>query len=136
MPVEHSNPVIKDLTDKIVSALKSQGFVIQRYDAYSTHSVYLKLDYGVCNRIRISNHNGKKKYKYKFNLIKQYKGPKQKIDKGYLRLYYDYNNTAELIEDVQKEKKAKIYKYGLQNYKSYMEQNSKDVLYKSFKNVA
>ena len=79
---------------------------------------------------------GKKKYRYKFNLIKQYKGPKQKNDKGYIRLYYDYNNTEELINDVQNEKKAKINKYGLSNYKQYMKINSQDNLYKSFKNVA
>ena len=44
--------------------------------------------------------------------------------------------VEELIEDVQKERKAKIYKYGLSNYKKYMEINSQDDLYKSFKNVA
>lgn len=120
----------------LIKKLKEKGFQINKYYAKTTKSIYLKLDYGVCCGIRISDHNGIKKYKYKFNLIKQYKGPKQKIDKGYLRLYYDYNNTEELIKDVQNEKKAKIYKYGLSNYKKYMKLNSQDDLYKSFKNVA
>jgi len=124
------------VSDILIEKLKGKGFQISKYYAKTTKSIYLKLDYGVCCGIRISDHNGKKKYKYKFNLIKQYKGPKEKIDKGYLRLYYDYNNTEELIEDVQKERKAKIYKYGLSNYKKYMKLNSQDDLYKSFKNVA
>ena len=126
--IEVSNKLIKDLRDK--------GFQIHKYYAKTTKSIYLKLDYGVCCGIRISYHKGKKKYRYKFNLIKQYKGPKQVNDKGYLRLFYDYNNTDELIDDVQNEKKAKIKKYGICNYQEFKKQNSKDDLYRSFKNVA
>lgn len=125
-----------EVSNKLIKKLKEKGFQINKYYAKTTKSIYLKLDYGVCCGIRISDHNGKKKYKYKFNLIKQYQGPKKKIDKGYIRLYYDYNNTEELIKDVQDEKKAKINKYGLSNYKEYMKINSQDNLYKSFKNVA
>lgn len=126
--IKVSNKLIKDLKDK--------GFKISKYYAKTTKSIYLKLDYGVCCGIRISDHNGKKKYRYKFNLIKQYKGPKQINDKGYVRLFYNYNNTKELIDDVQIEKKNKINKYGLYNYQEFMERNSKKDLYKSFKNVA
>ena len=96
------------VSDILIEKLKEKGFQISKYYARTTKSIYLKLDYGVCCGIRISDHNGKKKYKYKFNLIKQYIGPKKVNDKGYLRLFYNYDNTKELIEDVQKEKKAKI----------------------------
>ena len=124
------------VSNKLIKDLKEKGFQINNYYAKTTKSIYLKLDYGVCCGIRISDHNGKQKYRYKFNLIKQYKGPKEKIDRGYVRLFYDYNNTEELIEDVQNEKKAKIKKYGLHNYQEYMKINAQDSLYKSFKNVA
>lgn len=124
------------VSNKLIKDLKEKGFQINKYYAKTTKSIYLKLDYGVCCGIRISDHNGKQKYRYKFNLIKQYKGPKEKIDRGYVRLFYDYNNTEELIEDVQNEKKAKIKKYGLHNYQEYMKINAQDSLYKSFKNVA
>ena len=124
------------VSNKLIKNLKEKGFQIQKYYARTTRSIYLKLDYGVCCGIRISDHNGKKKYKYKFNLIKQYNGPKKIIDRGYTRLFYKYNNTNELIKDVQNEKKAKINKYGLYNYQKYMKINSKDNLYRSFKNVA
>lgn len=125
-----------EVSNKVIEDLKKRGFQINKYYAKTTRSIYLKLDYGVCCGIRISDHKGKKKYKYKFNLIKQYKGPKKINDKGYIRLFYNYDNTKELIEDVQNEKKAKISKYGLRNYQEYMRQNSQDNLYKSFKNVA
>lgn len=125
-----------EVSNNLIEHLKEKGFKIHRYYAKTTRSIYLKLDYGVCCGIRISDHNGKKKYKYKFNLIKQYKGPKEINDKGYIRLFYDYNNTKELLDDVENEKKSKINKYGLNNYQTYMKQNSQDDLYKSFKNVA
>lgn len=125
-----------EVSNKLIKELKEKGFQINKYYAKTTRSIYLKLDYGVCCGIRISDHNGKKKYRYKFNLIKKYKGPKQINDRGYIRLFYDYDNTDNLINDVQEEKKSKINKYGLNNYKEYMKKNSQDNLYKSFKNVA
>ena len=63
-------------------------------------------------------------------------GSKQINDAGYTRLFYNYNNIEELLKDIELEKQAKVKKYGLKNYKEYMKQNSKDDLYKSFKNVA
>jgi len=125
-----------EVTNELIKKLKDKGFQINKYYAKTTRSIYLKLDYGVCCGIRISDHKGKKKYRYKFNLIKQYKGPKQINDRGYIRLFYDYNKTDNLVKDVISKKKAKINKYGLTNYNEYMIQNSKDNLYKSFKNVA
>lgn len=124
------------VSNKVIDILKGKGFKINRYYARTTKSIYLKLDYGVCGAIRISDHIGKKKYRYKFNLIKGYKGPKKINDRGYNRLYYNYNNTDELVTDIEKEKKNKIQKYGLKNYKIYMSENAKDDLYKSFKEVA
>lgn len=125
-----------EVSNKLIKDLKHKGFEVHKYYAKTTKSIYLKLDYGVCCGIRISDHKGKKKYRYKFNLIKQYNGPKQVNDRGYLRLFYDYSNTDELVNDVQEEKKEKINKYGICNYQKYMRKNSKDNLYKSFKNVA
>lgn len=125
-----------DISNKVIDLLKNKGFKINKYYAKTTKSIYLKLDYGVCCGIRISDHKGKKKYKYKFNLIKGYVGPKEINDRGYVRLYYNYNNTDELLKDVQNEKKNKIQKYGIKNYNNYMILNSQDELYKKFKNVA
>lgn len=125
-----------EVSNLLVEQLKEKGFKVHMYYAKTTRSIYLKLDYGVCCGIRISDHNGKKKYKYKFNLIKQYTGPKITNDRGYLRLFYNYNNTKELIKDIQTERLIKIKKYGLKNYQEYMKINSRDDLYKSFKNVA
>lgn len=124
------------VSNKVIHILINKGFKINRYYARTTRSIYLKLDYGVCGAIRISDHVGKKKYKYKFNLIRNYNGPKEVKDDGCYRKYYSYKHTNELIADIEKEKMVKIQKYGLKNYEEYMKENSKKDLYKSFKKVA
>jgi hypothetical protein len=59
----------KDAAKRIIQVLKREGVIIQRYDAYSSNSIYLKLDYGACHTIRISDHLGKKHLKYRYNLL-------------------------------------------------------------------
>ena len=44
---------LENLADSIANRLAREGFIVQRYDAKTTDSIYLKLDYGVCNSIRI-----------------------------------------------------------------------------------
>ena len=64
----------KDVVKVLTKRLLDLGFIVHRYDAYSTSSIYLKLDYGLACGIRIADHPGKKKYSYRFNVIKDYKG--------------------------------------------------------------
>ena len=59
---------LKDLADEICTRLLKEGFIIYRYDAYSSNSVYLKLDFGVSHSIRISDHEGKRHLHYRYNI--------------------------------------------------------------------
>ena len=90
----------KSFADEIIRNLKAMGFIIHRYDAYSTKSIYLKLDYGASHSIRISDHAGKKHLKYKFNLIKGYKGGRFIKQDGYWRLFYSFDEIDEMIAKV------------------------------------
>lgn len=58
----------KDIALYISKELVKNGFIVHRYNAYSTCSIYLKLDYGACNSIRISDHNGYQHLSYKYNI--------------------------------------------------------------------
>lgn len=125
-----------EISNEIIEKLKEKGFRIHKYYSKTTKSIYLKIDFGVCYGIRISDHKGKKKYKYRFNLIKQYKGPKQVVDDGDIRLFYNYNNIGELIKDIQNEKISRIKKYGIYNYRKFMKINARNDLYSRFQKVA
>ena len=103
------------MADRLSSELINAGFIVQRYDAYSTDSIYLKLDYGMCNSIRISNHNGKKYLNYKYNLrsdIKTFKREKN----DYTRYYYPFKKVKKLIQDIICDRQEKINKHGEQEY--------------------
>lgn len=122
-----------DVVNILVPKLLDMGLIVHRYNAHSTSSMYLKLDYGLACGIRIADHPGKKKYSYRFNIIKDYKGDKVILKDGLICRFYDFNELDSVLDAVRKEKQEKINKYGLQNYKKYMENESKSDLYIRFK---
>ena len=102
------------------------NFIVHRYNSHSTSSIYLKLDYGVCCGIRIADHPGKKKYHYRFNVFKDYKGDKV-IKRGNLISYFfTFEEIPQLLEKIKIERDIKIEKYGIDNYKEYMDKNLKE----------
>ena len=111
----------KNYMYKLLSDLDQKGFILQYYVAYSTDSCYIKLDYGISNSIRISDHKGKDKYPYKFNLMVD-------IDKSYEqdgRYYYSPQDYDKMISDIKKFKNEQLKKYGFKYYE-YMLSNKKD----------
>ncbi len=125
----------KKIANILIQRLLSKGFIVHRYNSHSTSSIYIKLDYGVSCGIRIADHPGKKKYSYRFNVIKDYIGDKVIIKNGLICRFYDYTELEEVINAVQEEKQEKINKYGLQNYQKYMKKESKSDLYTRFKKM-
>ena len=82
-------------------------------------------------------HAGKKKYCYRFNVIKDYVGDKVILKDGLICRFYDFNELESVLDAVQKEKQEKINKYGLENYQMYMEKEKQgNELFKRFKNVS
>lgn len=113
---------MKNIAKQIIDRLKRNGIIIQRYNAYSTKSIYLKLDYGVSNSLRISDHRGKKHLSYRFNLLTDI--DKSYTDDGeYMRHYYSKSDIDKLIADIIQHREKQIEKYGMSGYKSLMEVN-------------
>lgn len=126
-----------DVVNILVPKLLNMGFIVHRYNAHSTSSIYLKLDYGLSCGIRIANHPGKKKYSYRFNVIKDYVGNKVILKNGLICRFYDFNELDSVLNAVQQEKQQKINKYGLENYQRYMErEKNENELFKRFKKVS
>lgn len=115
---------LKDIADAVVNRLKTEGFIIQRYDAYSTNSVYLKLDFGVCNSIRISDHRGKKHLAYRYNLIKGCPSAySMKTQQGWERHFFPAGKVDKLIAQILSDRENKLLLYGPERYRSLMEAN-------------
>lgn len=125
------------VANNISKQLLNLGFIVHRYNSKTTSSIYLKLDYGVCCGIRIADHNGKKKYHYRFNVFKDYKGDKIIIRDNLVSYFFTFNEIPKLLEQVQIERQNKISKYGLEKYKFYMkEEKRKNALFDRFKKVS
>ena len=125
-----------DIVNTLIPKLLDMDLIVHRYDAYSTNSIYLKLDYGIACGIRIADHPGKKKYSYRFNIIKDFKGDKVILKDGLISRFYDFTELEKVLKDVQEEKKKKLYRYGINNYNSYVErEKNKNELFKRFKKV-
>lgn len=120
------NKQLQDVADYLIKVLKENGFTIHRYDAYSSNSIYLKLDYGVCNSIRISDHSGKAYLKYRYNLILNGVSYEEVMDK-HPRFYFNETTIEQLIAKIKQDKEEKINNYGLRNYTIYINKNKGDI---------
>ena len=126
----------KDVANILIKKLLDLGLIVHIYNSYSTSSIYLKLDYGLACGIRIADHPGKKKYSYRFNVIKDYKGDKVILKDGLICRFYDFNELDVVIDAIKNEKQEKINKYGTRNYILYMErEKNENEIFKRFKQV-
>lgn len=115
---------IREIAETIQIQLLEKGYIIHRYDAFSSNSVYLKVDYGVGGSIRISNHKGKKNLSYRFNIFSHQEGTEVNVfrDKVCDRHFYQANAVQRLINDVIKFREGRVRRYGgLNRYQSFVE---------------
>lgn len=99
------------------------GYVVHRYDAFSTGSIYLKIDYGVGGSIRIADHAGKKHLNYRFNILTDEDGAgvSSTTDGVCDRHFYKAESAERLLNDVIKFRDGRVNKYGgTQGYTSIM----------------
>ncbi len=116
---------IVEMAEYVASQLLAAGFIIQRYDSMSSQSIYLKLDYGVCNSIRISDHKGLSQYRYRYNLQSNRTGFRKHSNSGVDRLYYGFDAVETMLQDIREDKAEKVLSYGLENYSHFMEVNER-----------
>ena len=106
----------KELADTLARRFMAEGFTVHRYDAYSTDSVYLKLDYGLGNSIRISDHRGYKHLKYRFNIGTWVRRRRDEYDGGYARSYYPVEDVESLVADVLRNRHQRRQSLGRRGY--------------------
>ncbi|MBY9078279.1 hypothetical protein KIH86_17785 [Paenibacillus sp. HN-1] len=108
---------------ELIERLKREGFIVQRYDSVTTSSVYLKLDYGVANSIRIGDHRGKKQYKYRYNIdIGRKQINRHTTGEGWPRWYYPETELDSLFRDLLRERERIKQRFGPDQYWALMAQ--------------
>lgn len=115
---------INRIAKTLISFLQSQGIKVMRYDAYSTNSVYLKLDYGSLYSVRLSDHAGKKKLLYRFNAINGYVGPREQSTRwSWSREFYslEREDLNDLCLSILMTRASKLESLGLYGYQEEMD---------------
>lgn len=107
----------------VFTKLQERGIIMQVYDARSS-SVYLKLDCGVLNSVRIADHDGKKHLQYRYNLIVG--GEDNIVEEKYIRYFFNENSVDRMIEQILFDRRYKMQKYGEKNYRRFIEKNFND----------
>lgn len=90
----------REVANLLQNELISNGFTVHRYNAYSTNSIYLKVDGGLCKSIRISDHTGKGHLRYTYNLLSTVTEFYSKEDNGVIRYYYPYRDWFRVFQSV------------------------------------
>lgn len=98
---------LKKLADGIAQGLIAEGFTVHRYDAARTDSVYLRLDYGACNSIRISDHPGHMHVKYRYN-IGTWIESRMETEETYPRFYWPAGEADDLVAKCAADRDARI----------------------------
>ena len=106
----------KRLAIKIKELLNKRGFLVKIEESKKTKSVYLRLDNGACNGIRISNHKNSRT-NCKYNILKDYNGKRYEVINGQVITYYNFHSIGRLIADIEIERSNRIIKHGYSNYK-------------------
>ncbi len=122
-----SRSLIKNACTSLIERLKDEGFIVQLYESYSSNSVYLKLDYGVSNSIRISDHRGKAYLDYRFNLLTSVTEKSREVsERGFVKDFYPITDLDDLMKDIVEHRKERLDKYGTIRYQKYMDKNIKE----------
>lgn len=101
------------IADAVIEKLRGK-VIIHRYDSFSTNSIYLKFDYGVANSLRISDHDGKKHLKYRFNILESM-GKKSSKEthtrQGFEMVFYSPAMISACCRDILAAKRDRVERY-------------------------
>lgn len=96
----------------IIDKCREEGIIVHRYDVQSSGSIYLKFDWGLAHSLRISDHKGIVKYRYKFNLIK---GIPDVLRISYRNnnhsIYFPFREIHQCLDEILSHRKEVIAKH-------------------------
>lgn len=115
--------------NRLCKHLSEAGFIIHRYKSFSTNSIYLKLDYGACNSIRISDHQGYEHLSYKYYVLDNCEKTGWKKSKEGFWQYYCSTTKSDISKLIDIIISDRIYKKTLYNYDKRIEDYKSKINY-------
>lgn len=103
----------KTVATNLISNLKKAGFVVNRYDSHTSNSIYLILDNGACNKVRISDHYGRK---HRYNVILGLEKSYKEVSKSGSMYFFSEKHINRLVNEIKARKASIIVKLGFEGY--------------------
>lgn len=126
-----------EAADKIIKALKKEygdSIIIHFYKSYTSNSIYLKLDYGACCSIRISDHKKpENEFHYKYELRTDKTKNYHNFENNVYTMRFAGKNINNLIGKIIHDRNERINVKGEKSYKKDMEKRKKYMLGKAKK---
>lgn len=116
---------LSGLADEIAQALIAEGFSVHRYDSASTESIYLRLDWGACNSVRVSDHPGHLHARCRYN-IGPYISEAIETEEEYPRFYWPERDTAALVAKCRADRDARIGWNGEEGYRNIIRKKKRE----------
>ena len=120
-PKQSPRQSLQRFAHRLIDELKQLDFHVLRYDAKTSNSIYLKLDYGVACSVRISDHIGYDHLHYRFNVIAGLEASKTIIHEGTERHFLTLDDYRRLVTLIIIERNLKRKRYSEANYLAYQE---------------
>lgn len=118
--------LVDAMTVRLAQMLLSAGIEIRYYGAYSTKSRYMKLDDGVMNTVRISDHRGKAHLKYRYEIGPHINKRKTVMKGGYPSHLYPAQALDALAKDIIEERDRRVHVWGKERYAEFRRKNMND----------
>lgn len=114
---------LNKIAKQMIKELKKHGITIQYYHAITSNSIYLKLDYGMAHSVRISDHHGNNKLRYRYNvsLNSNFKKVTRVSNKAGYRYYAPPNQVRELVKLIVRERYSRIKFLTKERYEKEMQ---------------
>jgi len=97
--------LLESYADKLIKRLNKRGYGAYLWHVSATNSIYIRFEDKEMCSIRIGDHNGRERYKYKFNIRTDIEVSYTQMDGRVLRHYYTVDDTKRLFKDVDARKK-------------------------------
>jgi hypothetical protein len=112
------------IANELVEKLNVEGFeaYIWHVAESTTGSAYIRFKNPLLCSIRLGDHNGKEKYKYKYNVRSDIQKSHTEVDRGTWRWYFKVEEIESLIAELRKRRELtkdwkQKYEYGIPSFK-------------------
>lgn len=122
----------KEIAVKIQEELLDRGFIVHRCDDYLNRTIYIKVDYGIINTIRISEKpESGIKYPYKFNIRQDLKKFRIVEGNSNIRYYIPYSDYYKLFDIVDSIACEYLTRYGKDWYENEIKSRERECQYRA-----